>query len=202
MKKKGQKSKIDDVTITSIRWHSRAGQGAITAASALAEILGASGAYVQCFPEFGAEKRGAPVAVFNRISTAPITDISKPTSLDVIVIVDGTLIGSGEITPTEALAGLRVDGKLLVNTTQSSLAFAGDVANVYAIDGSGIAMAEIGKNIPNVPLLGALIAIGGFADVEPFAEKLRAYLAGSLPAAIVEGNIRAFRRGFEEVRKL
>ena len=59
---------MDKETIE-IRWHGRAGQGVVTAAVTLADVISTEeDLYVQAFPEFGAEKRGAPILAFNRIS--------------------------------------------------------------------------------------------------------------------------------------
>ena len=44
-----------------IRWHARAGQGAKTAASLLAVALLSEGKSVHAFPEYGPERRGAPL---------------------------------------------------------------------------------------------------------------------------------------------
>jgi len=188
--------------LTSIRWHSRAGQGAITAATALAEILGTSGKFVQSFPEFGAEKRGAPVTVFNRIADEPITVFYHPKELDAVVLLDTSLVASCELTAGEVLANLKKNGKLIVNTTQEKLKFAAEKDEVFVLDASGIAVAEIDKDIPNVPILGGLVAILGLTSLEEFLPKLEKYLAAGLPAKIVAGNLRAFERGFKEVKKV
>ncbi len=185
----------------SIRWHSRAGQGAITVATALAEILGAHGQFVQSFPEFGAEKRGAPVTVFNRISAEPLTDPSQPSELDLVVLLDPTLIASCEVSPETVLKGLKSTGKLLVNTTQQKLDFTGETAT-YALDASSIAVSEIGRDIPNVPLLGALLALTGLATLESFQAELKSYLARGLSEKIVAGNLKAFEHGYNEVKLL
>lgn len=183
------------------RWHSRAGQGAITVANALAQILGESGKFVQSFPDFGAEKRGAPVVVFNRIADTKITTVAHPTELDVVILLDPTLVGGDEVTLDELLAGLEKDGKLLINTAQKKVTSMGKHA-VYAVDASTIAIAEIGKNIPNVPILGALLKITQLADLEKFLPQLEKFLSQNLPAPIVTGNLKACRRGFEEVKQL
>ena len=57
---------------TEIRWHGRGGQGAKTAAIFLAEAVLDQGKHSQGFPEYGPERRGAPVRGFTRISDAPI----------------------------------------------------------------------------------------------------------------------------------
>ena len=57
--------------MTEIRWHARAGQGAKTAAQVLALALMRSGKSVQAFPEYGPERRGAPLRAFTRTSDSP-----------------------------------------------------------------------------------------------------------------------------------
>jgi len=47
------------------------GQGAVTAARLFADAAFREGKYVQAFPFFGAERRGAPVLAFTRISDVP-----------------------------------------------------------------------------------------------------------------------------------
>jgi pyruvate ferredoxin oxidoreductase gamma subunit len=43
-----------------IRWHARGGQGAKTAAAIVAAAAIESGRFAQGFPEYGAERSGAP----------------------------------------------------------------------------------------------------------------------------------------------
>jgi len=185
-----------------IRWHSRAGQGAITVSSALAKILGENGKFVQSFPVFGAEKRGAPVVVFNRISDEKINDVSHPTILNSIILLDTSLVSSGEISVKRVLSGLTPSGFFLANTSQTSLRIGKDLRNIFAINASKIANAEIGRDIPNVPILGAFLKITKFMNLDKFSSCLGEYLAQNLSAKIVTGNLRAFERGFHEVQKI
>ena len=55
-----------------IRIHGRGGQGAVIASEVLASALFKEGKFVQAFPAFGAERRGAPVAAFARVDDRPI----------------------------------------------------------------------------------------------------------------------------------
>lgn len=185
--------------ILTVRWHSRAGQGAITASTALAKILGNQGKFVQSFPNFGAEKRGAPVTVFNRISEKIIEDVSHPTEIDVAVLLNTSLISSCEISANELLKGLKKNGILLINTPQKSLKMKVETGKVFGIDASKIAIETIKKDIPNVPILGSLIKILDLAKLKNFSQELQKYLSNHLPPKIVEGNLKAFKRGFEEV---
>ena len=55
-----------------IRWHGRAGQGVVTAGELLGEAAMEEGKYFQAFPEYGAERMGAPIKAYTRISDEPI----------------------------------------------------------------------------------------------------------------------------------
>ena len=59
-------------TATEVRWHGRGGQGTVTAAKMLADASLQGGKYVQASPEYGAERMGAPLRAFNRISDEEI----------------------------------------------------------------------------------------------------------------------------------
>ncbi len=60
-----------------IRFHGRGGQGTVVASKVLADALAKEGNYVQAYPEFGVERRGAPVIAFIRIDNKPIYDKSR-----------------------------------------------------------------------------------------------------------------------------
>jgi len=187
----------------SVTWHSRAGQGAITAANALAEIIGElRGFNVQAFPDFGAEKRGAPVVVFNRLSSEPIHNVSHVKTPNVILLLDTSIISGGEKTYDDILDNLEHDGKLIMNTTQAATKF-DDLCEgeIWHVDASGIAIAEIGKHVPNVPMLGAFIKATGITGQEEFAASLGKWLIKSLPKPVVDANIKAFNLGFEAAQK-
>ena len=71
-----------DAAMKEIRWHARAGQGAKTASQLLAVALLESGKSVQAFPEYGPERRGAPLRAFTRYDDRPIRrhdSVTRPT---------------------------------------------------------------------------------------------------------------------------
>ena len=100
--------------LTEIRWHGRGGQGAKTAALLLADVAFNMGKHVQGFPEYGPERMGAPITAYDRISDSPIRVHSNIYEPDYVVVVDDTLLHTVDVT-----AGLKKDGAILVNTTQS-----------------------------------------------------------------------------------
>jgi Pyruvate/2-oxoacid:ferredoxin oxidoreductase gamma subunit len=78
--------------VIEVRWHARAGQGAKTAAHVLAMGFLRSGSYAQAFPEYGPERRGAPLRAFTRASEKPIRRHDSITDPDVIVVLDPSLL--------------------------------------------------------------------------------------------------------------
>ena len=75
-----------------VRWHGRGGQGTVTGAKSLAEAVQGTGKFVCAFPEYGPERRGAPVRAFDRFSDERIRIHLPVHEPDVVMIVDTTLI--------------------------------------------------------------------------------------------------------------
>lgn len=183
-----------------IRWHGRGGQGAKTGALLLGEAVMNTGKFMQAFPDYGPERMGAPMRAYNRISDEPITIHSGVTSPEVVVVLDATLLGKVDIT-----GGLPEDGVLIVNTAKtpgeirSKLGLTG--RKVYTIDASKISQEAIGRAIPNTPMLGALVKITGVVDYDHLINDTRAKLTKKFQnkPGIIEGNIKAIERAYQEV---
>jgi pyruvate ferredoxin oxidoreductase gamma subunit len=78
--------------VIEVRWHARAGQGAKTAAHLLAMGFLRGGSYVQAFPEYGPERRGAPLRAFTRASSTPIRRHDTITNPTVAVVLEPSLL--------------------------------------------------------------------------------------------------------------
>ena len=95
-----------DQRVINVTWHGRGGQGAVTAATILAEA-----AYLDSYkgvsaaPFFGVERRGAPITATTRLSKNPIRTLNPIAKADVIVVLDERLIQTAN-----ALAGLEPEG--------------------------------------------------------------------------------------------
>ena len=96
--------------LTEIRWHARAGQGAKTAAQILALALLREGNGVQAFPEYGPERRGAPLRAFTRVSDRPIRRHDTITDPDLVVVLEPSLVHEAGVAD-----GLEPDGFVLLN---------------------------------------------------------------------------------------
>jgi len=191
---------MDKETIE-IRWHGRAGQGVVTAAATLADVLShEEGIFVQAFPEFGAEKRGAPILAFNRISRKPIRTHSQVYNPDIVVVTDPSLLGMIDVT-----SGAKEDALFLLNTTFNLESVRKKVGlgdwKVYALDAYAIAEEELGRAIPNVPMVTALVKVTGLLDLERFRMNLEVALAKKLRKEVVEKNMRTIERALEEVKE-
>ena len=184
-----------------VRWHGRAGQGVVTAAATLADVLSKEeGIHVQAFPEFGAEKRGAPILAFNRISQKPIRLRSQVYEPDFVVVTDPSLLGMVDVT-----SGAKEDAVFLLNTTFSIdlIRQRLDLGSkkVYHLDAYTIAEDELGRAIPNVPMVAAFIKVTGFMDKESFKDKIRVSLSKKLRSEVVEMNLRTIDRAYEEAKE-
>ena len=181
-----------------IRWHGRGGQGVVTVSKLLASSALTEGKYIQAFPEFGPERMGAPIRSFTRISDEPITVHSQVTNPDVVVVLDPTLIG--EIDLTE---GLKKDGVLIVNTTKSpqELKKKLKAKRIYSLDATKIAQESIGRPIPNVPMLGALVKATGLLNLEPIIKDVRESFQKKFKDEVIEGNVKALERAYREVKE-
>ncbi|MDK2881752.1 MAG: pyruvate ferredoxin oxidoreductase gamma subunit [Bacillota bacterium] len=184
-----------------IRWHGRGGQGAKTAAQLLAEAASSVGKYIQGFPEYGPERMGAPVLAFTRISDEPIHLHCHVTEPQIVVVLDPTLLAKGDVTQ-----GVPEDGIILINTDKSpaemrqAMKLSG--RKIYTVNASRIAEETIGRPIPNTPLMGALIKITGIMSLDALLEDTQKKLAKKFAGRpeVVEGNLKAVRRAYEEVQ--
>jgi pyruvate ferredoxin oxidoreductase gamma subunit len=184
-----------------IRWHGRAGQGVVTAAATLADVLsGEKDIHVQAFPEFGAEKRGAPILAFNRISKKPIRSHSQVYYPDIVIVTDPSLLGLVDIT-----SGAKEDAIFLMNTTFDISLVRERLPlgerKIYALDAYAIAADELGKAIPNVPMVAALVKVTGLIDLEKFKKRIEVSLSKKLRPEVVEKNMRTIDRAFREVKE-
>jgi pyruvate ferredoxin oxidoreductase gamma subunit len=185
-----------------IRWHGRGGQGAVTASKLLADAALSEDFYIQAFPEYGAERMGAPVRSFNRISNKPIKVHCQIDEPDIVMVLDETLLEIIDVTE-----GIKKGGFIIINTSKNSDAVPSltqyeDEGNIsfYTVDASKISMETIGKVIPNTPMVGALIKVLDFLNLETLNGTIKKTLSNKVAAPIVEANIIAAKRAYMEVK--
>jgi pyruvate ferredoxin oxidoreductase gamma subunit len=99
-----------------LRFHGRGGQGAKVASRVLGTAAFLDGYYAQDFPLYGAERRGAPIAAFTRISEEPIMERGVISEPDIVIVMDKTLLSDPRAMP---VSGLKRGGIVFINTPQS-----------------------------------------------------------------------------------
>ena len=185
-----------------IRWHGRGGQGAKTASLLLADVAFSAGLYIQGFPEYGPERMGAPITAYNRLSDEKITVHSNIYDPDYVVVVDDSLLESVDVT-----AGLKENGAIIINSKKDPAELVpmlkDSKGDIYTIDAQGISEDALGRNLPNTPMLGAIVKIINIMDKDFFLENMKGSFKHKFAhkPEVIDGNMKALARAMEEVRK-
>ncbi len=174
-----------------IRFHGRGGQGAVLAAKMLASALAAEDNCVASFPMYGFERRGMPVIAFTRFDDKPIREKTQIYTPDCLMVIDPTLLGIKTL-----FDGLKPNGTLILNSARKfETRPTENLKRVGLINATQVALCEIGRDIPNTCLIGALAKTTGWVTLESVISALSEYLEGDILAK----NIRNAERGYNEV---
>ncbi len=178
-----------------IRFHGRGGQGAVTAANLLVAAALKENKYGQAFPFFGAERRGAPVLAFARISDKPIKIHSEIRSPDIVVVLDSSLLELVDVT-----RGLKKGGIIVINSKDVP-----DISgkySVYIVDATSIALkyklVVAGWPLVNTAMLGALSSATGIVGLESVTSVVKENWRGD----VAERNVKAVIEAFNSTRKV
>lgn len=174
-----------------VRFHGRGGQGTVTAAELMAQAAIAENMYAQAFPNFGPERRGAPVTAFLRLSDCPIFLRERIVSPDVVVVLDQTLIGLVDVTE-----GLLPGKTVVINTRQTPSNISKHIARCYTlalVDASEIAVKTLTVPIANTAIIGALIKAIGTVSLEALDKPIKQRFG-----RLAEKNLLAMRKAFDE----
>jgi 2-oxoacid:acceptor oxidoreductase gamma subunit (pyruvate/2-ketoisovalerate family) len=173
----------------------RGGQGAVIASKILASAFFAEGKWVQSFPAFGGERRGAPVKAFVRIDDRQILRRSMIYKPDHLLILDPSLFEEIDVS-----SGLKAGGWVVVNTNDPSpfldrlRAF-----RVAAVDGSRIAVdLGLGSRVSpvlNTTMLGAFSRATGLVRIDSVIQGIREAISQNTQA-----NVEAAMRAFGELK--
>jgi pyruvate ferredoxin oxidoreductase gamma subunit len=183
-----------------IRWHARGGQGAKTAAIFVGEAVLDQGQFGQGFPEYGPERRGAPVRGYTRISDEPIRLHCSIEHPQIVIVLDPTLMESPAAAVT---AGTDENTIFLVNTTEDPASIRKRLGvhggKVFTIDATNIAIDCFGRPIPNMPMVGALLAVKELMTLDAMRQSLSSRFESKFSQKVIEGNLAAVSRAYEEV---
>ncbi len=184
-----------------IRWHGRGGQGTVTAAKVFADACLSGGRYVQAFPEYGPERAGAPLRAYNRISEKELRLHCPVTKPNIVVVVDATLLDSINIAE-----GAPDDAAFIINTAKDPKEIRAKIKakptqRVVTVDATKIAVDAIGRPMPNAPLIGTVTKVSGLLGLESVLEDVKKSFGKKFSQKIIDGNLEATKRGYQEVKE-
>jgi pyruvate ferredoxin oxidoreductase gamma subunit len=181
--------------VYAIRIHGRGGQGVVTAAELLSLAGFAGNRHAQAFPSFGSERTGAPIVSYCRLDDRHIRIREPIIEADAVIVQDPTLLGQANV-----FEGLSHEGLVLVNSPKSGrelgLPRLSGAKRCVTVPASDIAETYLGRQLPNVPLLGAFAALSGQVSIEAVEQAVRE----RFPGEVGEKNARAARAGHDWVK--
>lgn len=174
-----------------VRIHGRGGQGVVTAAELLSVAAFREGKHAQAFPSFGSERMGAPVVAFCRIDDREIRSREPIAEPDAVIVQDPTLLHSPDV-----FTGLSPTGFVLLNTSRTIETLGLDSLlrdmpglRVCTIAATDLALAHIGRPIPNAVLLAGFAATTGVVSLHAVIEAI----AEKFPGGVGQKNVAAAR---------
>ena len=179
--------------LVELRFHGRGGQGAVTAANILARAAVIEGKYAQAFPYFGAERRGAPVVAFARISDKPLEVHSQVRNPNIVVVLDPAIPDLVDVTQ-----GIKPGGLIILNSPEKTTI---RHEKVYCVNATKIAkdlgLVIGGWPVVNTAILGALVKVSSLISISSLEKAIEEQLGKSLAKV----NIEAMRRAYKEVEE-
>lgn len=155
-----------------IKISGRGGQGAVLASQILASALFETGQWVQAFPSFGAERRGAPVSSFLRVDSHEITLRCAVQHPDWIVLFDRNLFANPLIT-----GGASEKTSFVLNSSdlpREALLFT--YRKLFEVDAAAIAEALNLKTtsfpIVNTAMVGAFAGASGLVNIDSLVDAI------------------------------
>ncbi len=173
-----------------IRIHGRGGQGAVTFAHIISMAATFEGKHGQSSQALTIERRGAPTQGFARIGDRPVAERGMISNPDYVAVLDPMLVKAANVE-----AGLRENGMVVINSpAQVALEHP-----CVCFDGTSIALEVLGRPITNTVMLGGFVAATRLVTLESVEKGARFVFEKNLPEEILEKNIVAIRRAYEEV---
>lgn len=179
-----------------VRFHGRGGQGVVRASDLLTVAGFKEGYHTLSFPNFGAEKRGTPVASFLRISDEPIFVRDEVYTPDYVIVLDPSLFESVNVT-----AGLKRNGMLIANYPKGSEDLKTNLkikSKVVTINATKLAISILGRPITNTAMVGAFAGATGIIKLENIKEAVEELFEGSL----VEKNKLLIEEAYKQTKEV
>ena len=135
---------------------------------------------------------------FARISDKEIRTYAPVVNPDVVVVIDHTLLDAVDVTE-----GLGEKGILLVNTHLNSddikkkTQFNG---KCMTVDATRIAIDAVGRNLPNTPMIGALIKATNCISMDDIEESINHKFLKKIGEEKTKATINAVKKAYDEVK--
>lgn len=168
------------------------GQGVVTAAKVFAEAVAiGEGRYAQSIPAYGHERRGAPVYSDLILSDEPIKIKSFVYQPDYVVIFDPAVMDKG----VNVMVGTTPNTKFIVNSDCVLPEYPFAKHEVYYVGARHIALENLGRDIPNSAMIGAM-AGAGLVGIDAAVKSVEKYFgkAGDV-------NAKAAKQACERLKK-
>ncbi|MHC4876395.1 MAG: 2-oxoacid:acceptor oxidoreductase family protein [Planctomycetota bacterium] len=173
-----------------IRFHGRGGHGVKTASRIVGTAAFLAGFEVQDSPVYGAERRGAAVTAFTRISETPIRERGMIALPDLIVVADETLLDDPV---AGVLAGQHTAAAVFANATNGEALTGkhGIGISVQSFDVTGKSRDVLGRpSALSAGIAGAAARLAGCISREQLQQAVREEFAHlSVPSDVVEKNV-------------
>jgi pyruvate ferredoxin oxidoreductase gamma subunit len=173
--------------------YGRGGQGVKTCAQIIAESALFNNFNIQAFPEYGPERRGAPVRSFVRISNKEITKHYPINDPDIVLVLDETLFNF--------IDNIKEYSNIYIINTKK------DVDNykklitkskqIYTIDASKIAYKNLKINNVNIVMIGALLKIIKIIDIKNIKKVIKKTFTKKNKEELIEPNIKCLKEGYD-----
>lgn len=188
-----------DNKIIEISYHGRGGQTAITASQLLAQLAFEKGFKdAIAIPIIGAERRGAPIQAFTKISrNKPIKTYDSVVNPDYIMVFDTSLLEIPRVKET-----IKEGVTLLINSAKPiDLSLFPKNLKIYLVDATGICInrgfMHSSGPILNIPMLGAFGKITGYYDLKIMEKVLKKEFGENR----LEKNMTVAKDSYESVRE-
>jgi len=154
---------VNESDVINIVIHGRGGQGAVTASQIIVESAFLSGNFVDvhAYPSFGAERRGAPIQAYAKLSrNEKIWDRSEIEQPDILIVLDESVLTQ------IIISSLKKGGIFIINSVNNADYFLdkylfNENIKIIIADISKLAIDNDltieGAPIVNIPILGLLL---------------------------------------------
>lgn len=176
---------------TEIIVYGRGGLGAKTCAQVIAEAALMAGKEIQAFPEYGPERRGAPVRAYVRISDKPIRTSSTITEPTFVIVIDPSLfIVMPELNSYTC--------PIIVNTKKDKKEFKTKTKELYLIDATKISEEQLKSNNPNMVLIGVLLKLTNIIKFEDIKKVIEEEFTKKNKKEMIEPNVNCLKAGMKK----